>query len=99
MDEKVKNILAVAMQTSNPDERRAWLERACAGMRSCGVRLNRCWLRMRRPEMCLTIGVTLHQTKSRSRSQSGVVARRDPQRRRREVWKMVLLAMTLMKGI
>ena len=31
MDEKVENILAEALQASNPEERRAWLERACAG--------------------------------------------------------------------
>jgi hypothetical protein len=31
MDEKVKNILAEALQASNPEERRAWLERACVG--------------------------------------------------------------------
>ena len=31
MVERAKNILAEALQTSNPEERRAWLERACAG--------------------------------------------------------------------
>jgi hypothetical protein len=29
--ERIKNNLAEAMQTSNPEERRAWLEHACAG--------------------------------------------------------------------
>jgi hypothetical protein len=31
MDERVKNIMAEALQMSNPGTRRAWLERACAG--------------------------------------------------------------------
>jgi hypothetical protein len=31
MDDKVKDILDEAWQTSNPEERRAWLGRACAG--------------------------------------------------------------------